>query len=98
MKTTALALVFLVGSTSWAQIAPTHQEVPPSPAPVANPPSLPPMPPRPAPSMALPPAVAPPPEPIGGYTNGGFYLRDPHDWFVIFPKGRLQVDWYNFPA
>ncbi|HZS39542.1 MAG TPA: porin [Polyangia bacterium] len=34
--------------------------------------------------------------PLAGYANGSFFLRDPHDWFVLFPKGRLQVDWYNF--
>src|SRR5689334_22347763 len=44
----------------------------------------------------LTPEAPPVPEPIAGYANGGFYLKDPHDWFVIFPKGRLQVDWYNF--
>ena len=36
------------------------------------------------------------PLPLAGYANGSFFLRDPHDWFVLFPKGRLQVDWYNF--
>jgi hypothetical protein len=42
-------------------------------------------------------AQAPPPMlPLAGYANGNFFLRDPGDWFVIFPKGRLQVDWYNF--
>ena len=34
--------------------------------------------------------------PLAGYTNGGFFLRDPHDWFVLYPRGRLQIDWYNF--
>lgn len=37
-----------------------------------------------------------PRQPLAGYANGSFFLRDPHDWFVLFPKGRLQVDWYNF--
>jgi hypothetical protein len=59
--------------------------VPPSPAPVEK---L---------GVPLPPPPAPtPPEPIAGYSNGGFYIKDPHDWFVLFPKGRLQIDWYNF--
>jgi hypothetical protein len=48
--------------------------------------------PSPAPEVVL-----TPPEPLAGYTNGSFFLRDPHNWFVLFPKGRLQVDWYNFP-
>jgi phosphate-selective porin len=38
----------------------------------------------------------PPPPPLAGYANGSFFLRDPHDWFVLFPKGRLQIDSYNF--
>ncbi len=35
-------------------------------------------------------------EPLAGYSDGGFYLRDPSDWFVLFPRGRVQVDWVNF--
>ncbi|MEO6954395.1 MAG: porin [Polyangia bacterium] len=35
--------------------------------------------------------------PWAGYQNGTFYLRDPHDWFVLYPKGRLQIDGYLFP-
>jgi hypothetical protein len=47
------------------------------------------------------PKPAPTPEeqpqwPLAGYANGSFFLRDPHDWFVLFPKGRLQVDGYFF--
>jgi len=34
--------------------------------------------------------------PLAGYANGSFFLRDPHDWFVLFPKGRLQIDGYFF--
>src|SRR3954462_13986606 len=52
------------------------------------------------PQAAIPPPPAPvtPPGilPLAGYANGSFFLRDPNDWFVLFPKGRLQVDWYNF--
>ncbi|MGZ3430124.1 MAG: hypothetical protein ACXVCV_25910, partial [Polyangia bacterium] len=49
------------------------------------------------PSIAPQAAQAPPANlPLAGYANGSFFLRDPHDWFVLFPKGRLQVDWYNF--
>lgn len=40
--------------------------------------------------------AAPPMLPLAGYANGSFFLRDPHDWFVLFPKGRMQIDWYNF--
>ena len=38
-----------------------------------------------------------PPEPLAGYA-GTFFMRDPNDWFVLFPKGRLQVDGYFFPS
>jgi hypothetical protein len=41
-------------------------------------------------------AVADPADPIAGYANGSFYVKDPHDWFVLFPRGRLQVDSYTF--
>src|SRR5579859_6789554 len=30
-----------------------------------------------------------PPLPLAGYRNGSFYLKDPHDYFVLYPKGRL---------
>lgn len=50
-----------------------------------------------APTEAVPAAPPTPPMmPLAGYANGSFFLRDPHDWFVLFPKGRLQIDWYNF--
>ncbi len=50
------------------------------------------------PQLTIPPGwiLEPQHEPLAGYANGGFFLRDPHDWFVLFPKGRLQIDWYNF--
>src|SRR6185369_6219057 len=38
----------------------------------------------------------PPPASIAGYTNSGFFIRDPKEWFVLMPKGRLHMDWYNF--
>ena len=38
-----------------------------------------------------------PPLPLAGYRNGSFYLKDPHDYFVLYPKGRLQIDGYLFP-
>jgi phosphate-selective porin len=42
--------------------------------------------------------IQPPPAhgPLAGYGDGTFFLRDPHDWFVLFPKGRLQLDGYFF--
>lgn len=46
--------------------------------------------------VAGPAVAAPSGAPLAGYANGSFFLRDPHDWFALFPKGRLQVDWYNF--
>ena len=50
-----------------------------------------------APALAQPSdATPPPPDPLAGYANGSFYLKDPHDWFVLFPKGRLQIDGYGF--
>ncbi|MCU1279085.1 MAG: hypothetical protein JWM53_2631 [bacterium] len=54
--------------------------------------------PAPKTANAKPQAALEPPAnlPLAGYANGSFFLRDPHDWFVLFPKGRLQVDWYNF--
>jgi hypothetical protein len=59
----------------------------------------------PAPQLLIPPPGATPTTaaempkiPLAGYANGSFFIRDPHDWFVIFPRGRLQVDWYNFPG
>jgi hypothetical protein len=45
-----------------------------------------------APTVEEPPPVSP----LAGYANGSFFLRDPHDWFVLFPKGRLQIDSYFF--
>jgi hypothetical protein len=105
MKNLAAASLLLLSSLSFAQNQPNHTEAGQTPSPVVKPPApnaspvpviaLPP--PASAVPIVPPPAVVPP-EPIGGYSNGGFYLRDPKDWFVVFPKGRLQVDWYNFPA
>ena len=51
-----------------------------------------------APNAALTaPALAAPEPPTAGY-QGHFFLRDANDWFVLFPKGRLQVDGFFFPA
>src|SRR5688572_5680520 len=36
-------------------------------------------------------------DPLAGYANGNFFIRDPNDWLVIFPKGRIQIDSYFFP-
>jgi hypothetical protein len=35
--------------------------------------------------------------PIAGYSNKNFFLRDRHSWFVLVPKGRINVDAYVFP-
>jgi hypothetical protein len=84
--------------TSPAQPAPETQAAPPAaPAPEAAPaPAL--AQPRPETPNLAPQAVQPPPPlmPLAGYANGSFFLRDPHNWFVLFPKGRLQIDYYNF--
>ncbi|MCU1283101.1 MAG: hypothetical protein JWM53_6647 [bacterium] len=34
--------------------------------------------------------------PLAGYSEKNFFFRDRHSWFVLVPKGRLNVDWYNF--
>src|SRR6185503_5833083 len=28
--------------------------------------------------------------------NGGFFLRDAHDYFRLYPRGRLQLDFNSF--
>src|SRR4051812_930095 len=32
--------------------------------------------------------------PLAGF-NDGFYLRDSHDNFRLYPRGRLNLDWYS---
>ncbi|MSP62126.1 MAG: hypothetical protein EXR72_17685 [Myxococcales bacterium] len=54
-----------------------------------------PAPPPPPPTATLPTALAPA-APLAGYSGGLFFLRDPNDWFIAYPKGRLQVDSYLF--
>jgi hypothetical protein len=34
--------------------------------------------------------------PLAGYSDKNFFLRDRHSWFVVLPKGRVHIDWYNF--
>ena len=34
--------------------------------------------------------------PLAGYSEKSFFLRDRHSWFVLIPKGRINIDWYNF--
>src|SRR5579871_591394 len=34
--------------------------------------------------------------PLAGYSDKQLFLRDPGGWFVLIPKGRLNVDWYDF--
>ena len=84
-----------------AEPAPTA--VPPAPTTAA--PATPVMVPPPPVLAPAPVVVSPPPpeqsrreqhQPLAGYANGSFFLRDPHDWFVLIPKGRLQIDWYSF--
>ena len=103
MRTCAFLALILSCSTALAQPAPT--ETPPAqPAPETQ--AAPPAAPAPAaapaaPALAQPkpemPNVAPqalqpppPPEPIAGYSNGGFFLKDPHDWFVLFPRAACR--------
>jgi len=85
-----------------AQPAPTD---PPAPAPDAAPPS------PPSPGAAAPPA-APPPLPsafpttysltdapatpaLAGW-SGGFFIRDPDNYFVLYPSALIQSDFYSF--
>lgn len=51
--------------------------------------------PPPPPPVELPP---PPPEPapLAGYARKHVFLRDCDDLFVLLPKGRLNVDYYEF--
>jgi hypothetical protein len=89
-----------IAATAFAQApeTPPPPEAPPAPEAPAAPVT-------PPPTVSTPPSSAPIVEPvhngkpdlgpIAGY-NGSFFLRDPHDWFVLYPKGRLQIDWYNF--
>ena len=104
----ALFAVLLVARDASAQTEPTPVAPPPplnegdrtaAPAPASSPAPAQPM-------VALPVAatspVAPaslalvPAEPLAGYTNGSFFVRDPHNWFVFFPRARLQIDAYTF--
>lgn len=34
--------------------------------------------------------------PLAGYSDRNFFFRDRHSWFVLVPKGRINIDWYNF--
>jgi hypothetical protein len=34
--------------------------------------------------------------PLAGLSETNVFVRDKHDWFVVFPKGRVHVDGYNF--
>jgi phosphate-selective porin len=34
--------------------------------------------------------------PLAGYSERNFFLRDANDWFVLIPKGRLNLDYYSF--
>src|SRR5438128_112542 len=52
--------------------------------------------PSPSPGAIMVPAPPMHHDPLAGYSNGGFFLRDPHDWFVLFPRGRMHIDSYFF--
>jgi phosphate-selective porin len=103
-----IAVTLAVANIAHAQdINYDQTPAPPPPPPPAQPsvrePEL--APPPPPPPILIPaPGTTPttwaemPKIPLAGYANGSFFIRDPHDWFVIFPRGRLQIDWFNFPA
>lgn len=54
-------------------------------------------PPAPPKAFALEPEVGAKREgpPLAGF-NGGFFLRDSHDYFRLYPKGRVQIDFNSF--
>ena len=76
---------------------PVHPDAPPEPPT----PGLAPPPPPPAPppvfsvSDATAPAVKEPP--LAGW-HGSFFLRDPGDYFRLYPRGRMQVDLNTWPG
>jgi hypothetical protein len=103
MRTLALLLSILPTTIALAQeppLADTAQPpadtAPPLPAQQQPPPAATEVPQKPINVAPQAKEAAPAYLPLAGYANGSFFLRDPHDWFVLFPKGRLQVDWYNF--
>ena len=104
MRILSVVLPLLLASSAFAQNAPpAATEAPSSPVmpsdatpPAAATQAAPVAVEAPAPPVVSVAPAAPPPAPLAGYANGSFFLRDPNDWFVLFPKGRLQVDWYNF--
>lgn len=76
-------LVAAIPARALADATPTPPDAPPPP-PVEGPAFLPPPPPQDATA------------PLAGYSDRNVFLRDRNDWFVLMPKGRLNVDWYNF--
>ncbi|MCC6552687.1 MAG: hypothetical protein IT372_06645 [Polyangiaceae bacterium] len=93
-----------------AQPGAQPEQAPPLPPPAPAPPEAPPPPPPPGAAEAAP--APPPPvapdfsaggtaapvtesKPLAGW-NGNFFLRDPNDYFRLYPKGRLQADFYSF--
>jgi hypothetical protein len=85
---------------------------PPAPKPKAKPAAHPDAPPTPPPPGLAPPPPAPVQAPVftndsasqavkepplAGWNNG-FYIRDPGDYFRLYPRGRLQLDFHSFPG
>ena len=75
---------------------PAHPDAPPTPPP----PGLAPAPPAPAPAPvftadATAQTVKEPP--LAGW-HGSFFLRDPNDYFRLYPRGRMQVDLNTWPG
>jgi hypothetical protein len=94
-----------------AAAADLPQAPPPAVSKAKDPASLDAPPPPPVPGLAPPPpAVGSPPvftdaataqvlkePPLAGW-HGGFFLRDPGDYFRLYPRGRLHLDFNSFPG
>lgn len=110
MRSVIAVAIFLLGSVGSAQ-EPAPAAPPPAPSAPPPAPPAPPPPPSAARVPALDPRVpalearlraleeekrTADQQPLAGYDGKNIFVRDRHDWFVLFPKGRVQVDWYNF--
>jgi phosphate-selective porin len=76
--------------------APMPPPPPPPPPPPVDVQPVPPPPPEPLPPPPPLTVVVPTGEPLAGFSDGTAFLRSPDNAFVLFPAGRLQVDFYSF--
>ncbi len=92
MRTLKVVLLLLASTSLAMADEPVTPVAPVAPVVTSVAPVVTPGAPEPKPGDLIPDAQAP----LAGYSEGNFYLRDRNSWFVLFPKGRVQVDWYNF--